>query len=175
VGIVTYSLFMSEWKYRRLFLVTNLLYIAVSSTNILFFRRLNVKMGIPDTVFVIGTEALQVITGVWSSMPASVMMLQLCPRGVESTVYALLAGSANLGMSLANYQGAYVLDALGIKPNATAGESHQFDNLWIAALIATLLPLIPLVTIPFLIPDASQTDRLLDDCHGEEFVPYEEL
>ncbi len=164
VGTVLYNFFMSKWNYQNVFFVTNVLYIIFSSTNIIFYKRLNVGY-IPDTYFVLGGEILQVITGLWSSMPAAVMMYQLCPKGMESTVYALLAGSSNLGDSLANYQGAYILDAFNIKPNGMPGidESKQFENLWVAALIDTLIHIIPLFFITFLIPDVAQTEKLIDD------------
>jgi hypothetical protein len=164
VGTFLYNFFMGDWNYQNVFFVTNVLYIIFSSTNIIFYKRLNVGY-IPDQYFVLGGEILQVITGLWSSMPAAVMMYQLCPKGMESTVYALLAGSSNLGDSLANYQGAYILDAFNIKPSGVIGidESKQFENLWIASLIDTLIHIIPLFFITFLIPDVSQTEKLIDD------------
>jgi hypothetical protein len=162
VGLVTYNMFMTRWSYRKILVLTNLMFIFVSLPNVLFFLRWNQYLGIPDAMFVIGCEAIQVITAVWSSFPLSIIMLQLCPPGMEATVYALLAGCSNLGSSLSQYQGAFVLDLLGIKPIGAPGETHQFDNLWIAVLISILLPLIPIVFTFILIPDASQTDRLLE-------------
>ncbi len=164
VSTMTYNFFMSEWNYQDVFFMTNVLYIIFSSTNIIFYKRLNVGY-IPDGYFVLGTEMLQVVTSLWSSIPATVMMYQLCPKGMESTVYALLAGSSNLGDSLASYQGAYIMDAFSIRPNGTPGidESKQFENLWIASTIDTLIHIIPLFFITFLIPDVSQTTKLIDD------------
>jgi MFS family permease len=168
VGLVTYNMFMTRWSYRKILVMTNLMFIIVSLPNVLFFLRWNQYLGIPDAAFVIGCESIQVITAVWSSFPLSIMMLQLCPPGMEATVYALLAGCSNLGSSLSQYQGAFVLDILGIKPIGAPGESHQFDNLWIAVLISILLPLIPIAFTFILIPDASQTDRLLDQPRADD-------
>lgn len=160
VGIVSYALLMHEWRYRKVFFVTNALYVVMSVTNVLFFSRVNRRLGIPDAVFVLGSEVLQVVTAQWSQMPLSAMMLQLCPAELESTMYALLAGSSNLGMGLAAYQGAYVMEALGIRPTGAPNESAQFDKLWIVALVDTAVHVVPLFFIPFLIPDAGQTDKL---------------
>lgn len=159
-----YSFFMSKWNYQDVFFMTNVLYIIFSSTNIIFYKRLNVGY-IPDNYFVLGSEMLQVVTSLWSSIPATIMMYQLCPKGMESTVFALLAGSSNLGDSLASYQGAYIMDAFDIKPNGTMGidESKQFENLWIASTIDTLIHIIPLFFITFLIPNVSQSEKLIDD------------
>jgi hypothetical protein len=161
LGVVTYNLFMTKWSYRKILIITNLLLICASVPNIFFFLRWNRYLLIPDWVFVIGCESLQVVTYVWSSLPLSIIMLQLCPQNMEATVYALLAGSSNLGNSLAQYQGAFILDLLNIRPTGALNESSQFDNLWIAVTIATFLPLIPILFIPLLIPDATQTSKLI--------------
>jgi hypothetical protein len=58
--------------------------------------------------------------------------------------------------------GAFALDAFGVQPSGASDESAQFDNLWIVALIAMLLPVIPLVLIRWLIPDGEQTAKLLE-------------
>lgn len=169
VSTMAYNIFMSEWNYQDVFFMTNTLYIIFSSTNIIFYKRLNVGY-IPDGYFVLGSEMLQVVTSLWSSIPATVMMYQLCPKGMESTVYALLAGSSNLGDSLASYQGAYIMDAFNIRPNGTVGidESKQFENLWIASTIDTLIHIIPLFFITLLIPNVSQTEKLIDDDDADE-------
>ena len=96
-------------------------------------------------------------------MPSIVILSQLCPHGVEATMYALLAGSANFANQLARSEGSFVLCALGVEPNGSPSESAQFDNLWIAVLLAAVGPCVPLVLLPFLIPDARQTDTLLED------------
>lgn len=157
-----YSLFLTRCKYRHILLIANLLSILVSIPTIFFYLRWNLKWGIPDSLFVIGSEMLSVITATWTYAPLSLLMYQLCPEGLEATVFALLAGSSNLGSSLSQYQGAYVLDLFGVKPIGAKGESVQFENLWIVQTIAIILPLIPILTIPFLIPDATQRDHKID-------------
>jgi len=88
-------------------------------------------------------------------------MTQLCPEGMESTMFALLAGCANIGNSIADYTGAYVLELLHVHPTGAVGESAQFHNLWIASCLATVLPAVTIMLIPYLIPQARQTDHLL--------------
>lgn len=158
---VFYNLFMTKWKFRNVLLMANLVYIIVSIPSTFFYLRWNLKAHIPDSLFVLGSEALSVVTGTWTMMPLVLLMLQLCPEGIEATVFALLAGSSNLGNALSQYQGAFILEMFHVNPSGALGESHQFDNLWKVSLISLCLPLIPICTIPFLIPDASQTERLL--------------
>lgn len=130
--------------------------------------RWNVALGIPDWLFVLGSDAAQQIVLLWTWMPSIVILSQLCPHGVEATMYALLAGSANFANQLARSEGSFVLCALGVEPNGSPDESAQFEHLWIAVLLAAVGPCVPLVLLPFLIPDARQTDTLLKDGGSEK-------
>lgn len=164
IGVVTYDVFMIRWSYRKVFLVTGVFYIVTLLPNILLYRRLNVSLGIPDTVFVLGADVLQTIVGVWNTMPYGILMLSLCQHGMEASTYAILAGTSNLCSAFSAYQGAFLLDKLHIKPSGNiSGEGEQFDNLWIASTINILLQVVPLFFIPFLVPDALQTDDLLHE------------
>jgi len=167
LGITTYQLFMKYWKYRSVLYFNNIIFVFVALLNIVLYKRWNISLGIPDKVFVLGAETFQVVIAAWNSMPMTLILSQLCPKGMEATMFALLAGSSNLGSSLAQYQGVFILDLLGINPNGSVNESFKFKNLWLASLISTLLPIISIFLIPYLIPDAYQTDKLLDE-DGDE-------
>merc|ERR1719414_2923626 len=111
-------------------------------------------MGIPDHAFVMGASAFEILISQWQWMPNVVIMSQLCPEGMEATMYALLAGCHNLGNTIASNCGAVVLQWLGCTPSGENGESAQFENLWKASLLSTLLPMLTILLIPLLIPDA---------------------
>ena len=162
LGVFIYGTFMHEWTYRRIFMITSVLYIITCVPNILLFKRINVAWGIPDSVFILGSEVVQVVVGELNSMPFGVIMLSLCSPGMEASLYAIMAGSSNLGGAFASYQGAFVLEMLNVRPSGNmTGESGQFDNLWIASLISLCIQVVPLFFIPLLIPDAKQTQDLL--------------
>jgi len=73
----------------------------------------------------------------------------------------LLAGCHNMGGTISDYLGAWVLESLGVTPKGEKGEGHTFDNLWIASLIATIAPWLVLATAPWLIPDVKQVLSLV--------------
>jgi folate/biopterin transporter len=162
-GLFLYNKHMKDWNYRTLLMVTNLLISILSFLDIIMFTRTNVKLGIPDTLFVLGSSVSGTVISQWQWMPGVVLLSQMCPKGMEATMYALLAGCHNLGNTLSAYLGAYILELLNINPAGLPNEAAQFDNLWVASLIATILPTLTLILIPFLIPDKKQTDRLLDE------------
>jgi len=163
LGIYSYQRYASAWSYRSLLIVSNTLLSFMSLLDVIMFKRWNLRAGMPDHAFLLGSSAFQYVIDQWQWMPGVVIVSQMCPQGMEATMYALLAGCHNLGTSIADSLGALLLEMLDCKPSGATQETHQFDKLWMASLISTLAPMVTLLAIPWLIPDAKQTDALLDD------------
>jgi hypothetical protein len=161
LGLATYTNYMKNWTYRSLLLFTNTSLTILSLLDVIMFLRLPAQLGIPDKFFVIGSSVSTVVIKQWQWMPGVVILSQLCPTGMEATIFALLAGCMNLGTQIADYSGAYLLEVLNVHPVGTANEDAQFANLWKASMCATLLPAVTVLLIPFLIPSARQTETLL--------------
>lgn len=84
---------------------------------------------------------------------------KLCPKGMEASVYALLASYQNLGGNIARCLGVALIELLQIKT-----DTCQFQQLPLAIFIAHIL--LPLTVVPlvfFLIPDANMTDNLIEE------------
>lgn len=160
VGIAAYQRYMSNWKYRNLLIMTNLIYSGLSCFDLLLFTRTNVKLGIPDHVFVLSCTVLGSVLNQWRWMPGVVINSHLCPKGMEAIMYALLAGCHNLGNMIAASCGAWMLELLHCKPNGERNESKQFENLWVMSGISTLLPLLTILLLFWLIPNARQNEPL---------------
>jgi len=161
-GMWIYNKYMQHWRYHGLFIFANLLLCVISLFSLLVYARLNVVMGMPDVFFVLGTSGALGVVNMWMWLPGVVLLSHLCPSGVEATMYALLAGCHNLGLSVASYAGACLLQWLGVSPRGEPNEGHQFDNLWVAGLVQSIMPLLSLVLLPLMIPNERQTDRLLE-------------
>jgi len=162
VGMAIYNRFMQHWRYHGLFLFANILVCIVSLSSLLVYTRYNLVLGIPDTVFVLSTWGIWAIVHMWMWLPGVVLMSQLCPEGLEATMYALLAGCHNLGLATASYIGASLLKVLEVSPTGAVGESEQFRYLWVAAAVQAIAPALTLFMLPMMIPNARQTDKLLD-------------
>merc|ERR1719393_830572 len=115
--------------------MTNIVLSLLSLTDVIMFTRLNVQWGIPDHFFCLGASVMQTVVSQWMWMPGVVILSQLCPKGMEATMYALLAGCHNLGNTIASNCGALALELLGCQPSGQPNESEQFKNLWIASCI----------------------------------------
>jgi len=163
VGIYTYQRFASQWTYRGLLFLSNMVLSLLSLSDIVLFTRFNVRLGLPDHGFVLGASVLTGVIAQWMWMPGIVILSQLCPKGMEATMYALLAGCHNLGNTVASNCGAWVLEVLGCQPSGATHESAQFERLWVGSALSTVLPMFTLLLLPWLIPNAQQTDKLLED------------
>lgn len=167
LGIVTYNRYLSHWSYRSLLVVANLAVFFFSQLDVMMFARLNIEYGISDYALVLGASCIESVIANWQWMPLVVILSFLCPKGMESTLYALLAGCHNFGSTVGSNCGAVLLEALGVSPSGAVGESEQFENLWIAAMVVSVLPLISTALLFVLVPDATQSEMLVGDSATE--------
>lgn len=163
LGFALYNRYMKDWTYRKLLLIGNLSHAVLALVDMLMFTRFNRQLGIPDHFFVLGASISARVIGQWKLLPGTLMLSQMCPKGMEATTYALLSGCHNLGNTLAEYLGAYVLERLQITPAGRNNEGAAFQNLWIASLLSFFVAILTPCLIPLLIPDGRQTDKLLEE------------
>jgi len=162
VGLCIYSRYMTKWRYHTIFILSNALWCVVSAVNTLVFTRRNRSIGIPDHVFVLGGTVLQNVFERWTYVPGGVLLSQVCPPGMEATMFALLAGCHNLGRSVASYLGAFLLTYLKVSPSGMPHEEVQFTGLWQAATCQAVAPLLTLWLLPRMIPNVTQTERIIN-------------
>jgi folate/biopterin transporter len=163
IGLWSYNTYMKSWTYRSIYLIANLAVTTIHLLGLLLFTRTNVAWGISDKAFVLCGSVMQSLVSTWMLIPGVVMLAHLCPKGLEASMYALLAGNHNFGNAVAQYSGAFMLHQMGIAPKGAVNESAQFDPLWKAVTIAALLPLISLILLPICIPNKMQTEPILTE------------
>eukprot|EP00667_Euglena_gracilis_P021751 EG_transcript_23934 len=120
----------------------------------------NLRLGIPDWVFMLGKCSVQNTVGMINFMPTTILISKICPEGMEASVFALLAGFSNFGNIVSGYFGAFVLTLLGLDAIGK-GQVDDFSNAWKACLIGAMSSFVSLLLMPFLIPAKSMTDDLM--------------
>mmetsp|Transcript_44928 Transcript_44928/g.106669 ORF Transcript_44928/g.106669 Transcript_44928/m.106669 type:complete len:566 (+) Transcript_44928:35-1732(+) len=163
LGILVYKRYLCKWRYRSLLLATNTIFSLLCLMDVMMFSRINLHLGIPDYSLMFGSTVFETIVLQWSWMPSVVILAYLCPRGMEATMYALLAGCANLGASVSGNLGALLLAVLGCTPSGAAHESAAFDRLWVAAAFTSALSMFSILPLLGLVPDARQDERLISE------------
>lgn len=176
-GLWSYNRYMKLWTYRSIYFFANLAVTLLNLVGLVLYTRTNIRLGIPDKVFVLCGSVMQSLVLTWMWIPGVVMLAHLCPKGLEASMYALLAGCHNIGSSVAQYSGAFMLSELGITPNGSEGETDKFANLWKAVLISAVLPLFSLIFLPLCIPNKTQTEQILTEYPHSATVgsPWERL
>ncbi|XP_063933323.1 uncharacterized protein LOC135145155 [Zophobas morio] len=159
VGVIIFQTFLSQWAYRSIFWLSMLLKIAGGMVDLIIVKRWNKALGISDKLmYMLGYNVVYRVVMMFDFLAGVVLTSKLCPKNLESTVYALLAGFQNYGNSLSRSLGIFFIDLLHIRTVSPC----NFDNLpGLIILCHVLLPLLSLPLAFLLIPKATLTDCLL--------------
>ncbi|XP_031479917.2 probable folate-biopterin transporter 6 [Nymphaea colorata] len=155
VGVILYHKFFKEFPFRTVIFFAQLLYGVSGMLDLMFVLRLNLKLGVPDYVFVIMEEMCARIISRIRWMPMIILITRLCPLGIEGTFFALLMCIDSTGSLSSKWGGSLVLQLLKVTRT-------DFRNLWLALLIRNLLRISTLALI-FLVPKAGPADAMLPD------------
>jgi hypothetical protein len=98
----------------------------------------------------------------------AVLTSKLCPKHVEATIYAILAGFQNFGQQVARTGGVFLMETLEVVPERRlddggpgGGGGCKFDGLPMLLLLShTLLPMLAVPMTFVLIPDSTMREDL---------------
>ncbi|KAL8428586.1 hypothetical protein Efla_004398 [Eimeria flavescens] len=155
VGVALFQRFVSKWTFRRAFLITSLLQQLTSVFDVAMVMRWNIKMGIPDNVwYFCSASIIEEVASMWAFMPGCVLISRLCPKNLESTMYAVVAGLQNFGQSMAKFLGNFICFTLmHIRTLPSAEGGCNFDSLPLAIGVSSgVSPLVPILLTFVLIP-----------------------
>lgn len=144
LGTYIYNRYFKHKKLRNILMFAHVGLAIISVLDILLVSRLHVQYGIADKYMVLWGSALADAINQFKMMPFLILSGQLCPPGIEGTLFALFMSINNLGSTLGSFLGAALASALNIS-------SAQFDNLAFGLgvqLFGTLLPIGFLFLIP---------------------------
>ncbi|XAR56674.1 hypothetical protein NMG60_11037241 [Bertholletia excelsa] len=144
LGTYIYNCYLKRMKLRTILLWTHVGLSLVSLLDMILVSRANVAFGIPDKVMVLFGSALGDAINQFKFMPFMILSGQLCPPGIEGTLFALFMSINNLGSTLGSFVGAGLASALNIS-------SGSFDDLFRGIGIQVICTFIPLAFL-FLIP-----------------------
>ncbi|KAJ4726099.1 Folate-biopterin transporter like [Melia azedarach] len=144
LGTYTYNSYLKKMKLRRILMWTQVGLSILSFLDIVLVSRMNLNFGISDKIMVLYGSALSDAVNQFKFMPFLILSGQLCPPGVEGTLFALFMSINNFGATVGSFVGAGLASVLNIS-------SGSFDNLLLGISIQILCSCIPLAFL-FLIP-----------------------
>lgn len=133
----------------------------VGLLDIIIVSRWNTLIGYPDAAMLIGDLTLYPMVRRMVMMPMFVLASKVCPDGAEATLYAMLMSLSNFGNTVAIYNGSFLVVSYGVSDD-------NYDNFVWVVVTKSLCRLLPILFIPFLIPDgAPQEEEDEDDMNYE--------
>ncbi|GAB5356861.1 hypothetical protein AAMO2058_000324900 [Amorphochlora amoebiformis] len=161
IGMWAFNKYLRNCKYKFAYLIGIGTTMCVRFVRLLIFSRINIRFGIPDDIFCLVLDALGAMFGELVMLPNQILMSHLCPKGLESTMFACMAGAFTMGGQVGTFLGAYLLKQLGVEPQGAVGESRQFDNLWIAEMISAVACIPPMLMMLMILPDKTPSERII--------------
>ncbi|KAF2301556.1 hypothetical protein GH714_025780 [Hevea brasiliensis] len=143
-GVLIYQNLLKNHPFRGILFWSQLLYGVSGLLDLILVLRVNLRIGLPDYFFVVIDEAISRMIGRVKWMPLLVLSSKLCPAGIEGTFFALLMSIDHVGMLSSTWAGGLLLHVLKVTRT-------QFENLWMAILIRSMLRMVP-VSLLFMIP-----------------------
>ncbi|KAG6385557.1 hypothetical protein SASPL_154393 [Salvia splendens] len=144
LGTFIYNRYLKKMKLRRILLCAHISLSILSLLDAILVSRSNLSLGISDKVMVIFGSALSDGINQFKFMPFLILSGQLCPPGIEGTLFALFMSINNLGSTVSSFVGAGLATVLNIS-------SGSFDNFFVGIMIQVVCTFIP-VAFLFLIP-----------------------
>lgn len=144
LGTFVYNQYLKKMKLRRILMWSQLGLAFLTLLDIVLVSRVNLTFGISDRIMVLCGSALSDAINQFKFMPFLILSGQLCPPGIEGTLFALFMSINNLGSMLGSFVGAGLASVLSIS-------SGSFDNLLLGIVIQVLCIFIPIAFL-FLIP-----------------------
>lgn len=78
--------------------------------------------------FVLGNQGIKYIATTLDDMPSTILLSKLCPVGVETTVFAILAALMNLGLTFSGLLGAAMTDYYGVQINTITKQIEGYNE-----------------------------------------------
>ncbi|KAI4366148.1 hypothetical protein MLD38_022065 [Melastoma candidum] len=144
IGTFIYNRFFKMMKLRTILLLAQSGLLMMTLLDMVLVARMNDYFGVSDKLMVAGGSALADAINQLKFMPFLILSGQLCPPGIEGTLFALFMSINNLGSTISSFLGAGLASLLNIS-------SGSFDNLLWGISIQAACILVP-VAFLFLIP-----------------------
>lgn len=159
LGLAIYQIFFKGVTFRAVVLLTVLLSSLGSLPDVIVTLRANTWIGVPDIVAItIGDSVVQPIVDMLNWMPGVILISQSCPKGLESSVFAFLAGISNLSLSGSVLTGALITQFAGID---SSEEVCNYEALpWLVLVCQVVMPLIIGSASAFLLPNKPQNEAI---------------
>ena len=97
IGTQIYSIWFCEFEYRSMIIIDAVINILMQPLSFILVFRLNLKWGLPDLALIMFSGSVaDAFKQCLVVLPITVLMAKICPKRIEATSFAVLAGIAHL-------------------------------------------------------------------------------
>ncbi|PFH36746.1 BT1 family protein [Besnoitia besnoiti] len=164
-GIWVFHSFLADWTFRHVFWLSIAVRAAASLFDYILVLRLNVYVGIPDKfMYLFGDAIILNLVNTLNHMPGYILTSRLCPKGMESTAYAVMDGMSHMGWNFSKQFGIFATSVANISTGEHMPGGCDFRNLGNLTLITQVA--LPLFAIPLsflLLPNSPMSSRIQHD------------
>ncbi len=165
LGIVIFRKFLLSLPLRTLFLWIVILSIVLSLPSIGLVYGWYAVLGVSPEFFAVADTAIGGALQEIGFLPLLVLAARVCPKGMEATMFALLASIMNIGLAVSDLGGAWLTTIFGVH-GAEPGIAANYGNLAIVMWIAILSSALPLPLLRFL-PETREASEVDGSASGK--------
>ena len=115
-------------------------------------------LGVSPQFFAIADELITAPLSEIAFLPLLVLVARICPKGIEATMFAVLASLMNIGLAISDFGGAFLVHIFDVH-QATNVLPANYANLDTVVWIAVLSSFLPMPFLRFL-PETRATEEL---------------
>lgn len=149
LGIIIFRKFLLSLPLRTLFLWVVILSIVLSLPSLGLFYGWYALLGMSPKFFAVADTAIGGALQEIGFLPLLVLAARLCPKGMEATMFALLASIMNIGLAVSDLGGAWLTTMFHVH-GAETGIAADYQNLGLVMWISILSSALPLPLLRFL-------------------------
>lgn len=149
LGIVVFRKFLLSLALKKLLLGVVVLSVVLSLPALGLVYGWYRYLGISPQFLAVADTAIGGALQEIGFLPLLVLAARLCPKGIEATMFAVLASIMNIGLAVSDLGGAWLTTVFHVH-GAEPGIAADYSNLGIVMWIAILSSFLPIPLLPFL-------------------------
>ncbi|CAM8953189.1 unnamed protein product [Rhodiola kirilowii] len=152
---VLYDRFLKNMSMRKLVSSLQFLYALALLLDLVLVKQINIKLGIPNELYVLCVSGLAETIAQLKTLPFTVLLANLCPPGCEGSLTSFMASALMLASILSGFLGVGLSSVIGI----TSGDYSNLPTGIVIQALAALVPLLWINQVPTLQPVAESVRK----------------
>ncbi len=149
LGVIVFRKFLLNISLKKLFFWLMIASVVLSLPSIGLLYKWYEVIGVSPQFFAMADTLISGMLFELGFLPLLVLVARVCPKGIEATMFAVLASLMNIGLSVSDLGGAALTTTFDVH-SATETIAADYHNLHWVMWIAILSSLLPLPLLPFL-------------------------